>query len=136
MLFCLVFLPYYPDVFLSSRVLFSRMRLVLKLTPVMIDPRINSKQGVAKNIYNAGLFMAFRFCAYVKALFPLKKMNTKFLVECLKRGEKAIKSKVVKALVSCGQGKEVYCSLHQFIFSLRENLTNFYSQCSWLLYKT
>lgn len=97
------------------------MRVVLKLTPVMVDPRINSKQEIARNIYNAGLFMAFRFCAYVKSFFPSKKMNQRYLVECVKRGGKAVKSRVDKAFISFYQGKVTNFSLQQFIFLQRQS---------------
>lgn len=82
-----------------------RMKIILKLSPILVDRRINSKHNIIQNIYNSALFMAFRFCAFVNVCFPLKKINQTFILQCVKVGERTLRKRVLRIVAQSYPGK-------------------------------
>lgn len=79
-----------------GKILLRRMKLVLKLYPVLIDRRVNSKHTVAENVYRAALLMAFRFIGFVRYAFFGKKLTGTFAIKCIKVGYCSIRNKVMR----------------------------------------
>ncbi|KAK3927043.1 Telomerase reverse transcriptase [Frankliniella fusca] len=99
-----------------------RMKIVLKLNPILVDKRLNSKLNIVQNIYNSALFMAFRFCAFVHTCFPPKKVNQKFILNCVKVGERTLRKRVLRLVRKSATGnwispKEIRWIVYQAFFA-------------------
>lgn len=97
------------------RLILLRMRIVLKMQPVLLDTRINSKLVAVTNIYQASLLLAFRFYAYVNCYIPAGKLNQTFFLQCIKKGLRVIRNRVTK---TCTGKQIVFFKYWLFLNSL------------------
>lgn len=93
------------------------MRIILKLSPALLDKRINSKLVAMKNIYQASLLLAFRFYAYVNCYIPAGKLNQAFVVQCIKKGLRVMRNRVIRGIAKTYKGiqTELFCSFEFLI---------------------